>query len=585
MSHTASGARQPKLRTARMPVVVAILACCISACKHESNHESWAAWSPEAQAASLDTVRPPSPRSGSSEPELPRVLLDTRYVRPIGKVRLVKRGDDLQAAIDAAQPGDELQLEAGGTFVGNFILPEKKGAGWIVIRSAAGDSELPHEGTRITPAYSARLPKLVSPNGEPALRTAPAAHHYRIVALEATTSPSVVESFAIVALGERSAAQSSLERVPHDLVLDRVYVHGQPTLNLRRCVALNSASTALIDSYLSECHDKRFDSQAAAGWNGPGPFKIVDNYLEGAGENVAFGGGDPTIPGLTPSDIEIRRNHFARPVAWKGVWLVKNILEFKNAQRVLIEGNVFENNWADGQDGFAMVWKSVNQDGGAPWSVLRDVTFRRNIVRNSGAAVNLAAQPERFPAVPASRVKIVDNVFENINTGSFTSHGRLFQLLGGPADVTIEHNTALQTDAATSNAAVMIDNSARKLARFVFRDNIVTRGQYGVFGQDAGEGKEALGAHAEPGWIFSGNIIIGAPMAQYPANNFFPRSVAEVGFVNAAAGDLHLAAASPFKRHATDGRDPGADIDAVLAATRDVVRPPASLQSAAASRR
>ena len=50
---------------------------------------------------------------------------------------------------------------------------------------------------------------------------------------------------------------------------------------------------AVIDSYLSEAHVVGFDSQAICGVNGPGPFKIVNNYLEGSGENVMFGGADP----------------------------------------------------------------------------------------------------------------------------------------------------------------------------------------------------------------------------------------------------------------------------------------------------
>jgi hypothetical protein len=35
-------------------------------------------------------------------------------------------------------------------------------------------------------------------------------------------------------------------------------------------------------------------------------------------------------------------------------------------------------------------------------------------------------------------------------------------------------------------------------------------------------------------------------------------------------GDYHLAASSKFKGKATDGRDPGADVDVVLTATRGV---------------
>jgi hypothetical protein len=67
-----------------------------------------------------------------------------------------------------------------------------------------------------------------------------------------------------------------------------------------------------------------------------------------------------------------------------------------------------------------------------------------------------------------------------------------------------------------------------------------------------------------PGWVFAGNVLIGAPSASYPTENFFPATVNAVGFVNAAGGDYRLAASSPYKGQATDGTDPGADIDAVL---------------------
>ena len=57
-----------------------------------------------------------------------------------------------------------------------------------------------------------------------------------------------------------------------------------------------------------------------------------------------FGGSDPVISGVIPSDIEFRRNHFFKPTSWKGKWMIKNLIEIKSAQRVLIEGNIFENN-------------------------------------------------------------------------------------------------------------------------------------------------------------------------------------------------------------------------------------------------
>jgi hypothetical protein len=52
----------------------------------------------------------------------------------------------------------------------------------------------------------------------------------------------------------------------------------------------------------------------------------------------------------------------------------------------------------------------------------------------------------------------------------------------------------------------------------------------------------------------------------YPAGNVCPRSADEVGFVNAAAGNYRLAPNSPFKRKASDGTDPGANLDVLEAA-------------------
>src|SRR5262249_38845725 len=58
-------------------------------------------------------------------------------------VRLVRAGDNLQAAINSAQPGDELRLEAGATFTGNFALPVTSGSSLITIRTDLPDSALP----------------------------------------------------------------------------------------------------------------------------------------------------------------------------------------------------------------------------------------------------------------------------------------------------------------------------------------------------------------------------------------------------------------------------------------------------------
>src|SRR5262249_62426745 len=133
-----------------------------------------------------------------------------------------------------------------------------------------------------------------------------------------------------------AATKNTAAAVPADVIIDRCYVHGNDSGSFRRGIAMNGVNLAAIDSTISNFHDADSDSQAIAGWNGPGPFKIVNNFLEAASENIMFGGGDPAIDGLVPSDIEIRRNLSTKRIAWRAAKVpVKNTFELKNARRVL----------------------------------------------------------------------------------------------------------------------------------------------------------------------------------------------------------------------------------------------------------
>src|SRR5215204_2955239 len=80
-----------------------------------------------------------------------------------GKIINVRKGGDFQAALDSARSGDTIQLEAGATFKGAFVLPKKGGSEFITIRSSASDDDLPRAGERLAPEqHGAALPKLIS---------------------------------------------------------------------------------------------------------------------------------------------------------------------------------------------------------------------------------------------------------------------------------------------------------------------------------------------------------------------------------------------------------------------------------------
>jgi hypothetical protein len=321
----------------------------------------------------------------------------------------LSNGKDLQAALNGAMPGDTIELQAGGTFAagyglgtysGAFELPAKRCAGsnpeedcWITIRTSAVD-RLPAAGSRIHPSDSPALPKLISDFG-PIVSTQPGAHHYRLVGLEILPSNGV-RLANLVLLG--TGVERVVDDLPYRIVVDRCYLHGDRAAGARRGIALNSRDTDVTNSYFDDIKDAYNDSQAIAGWNTPGPIRIMNNHLEAAGENVMFGGEDPSIPDLVPSDIWIKNNYFYKPLAWKesGQWRVKNLLELKNARHLLIEANVFEHNWAAAQSGFAILFTPRNQEGSAPWSVVENVWFRYNVVRSVASAINILGSDDIY---------------------------------------------------------------------------------------------------------------------------------------------------------------------------------------------
>lgn len=473
-----------------------------------------------------------------------------------GVTTVVPAGSNLQTAINAAAPGDTLILTAGATYAGNFTLPNKTGSGTITIRTATPDSNLP-AGTRVSPASAPKMPRIVTPNTAAAIATAPGAHDYRFVGVEITIGPAVAQNYGLVTLGTSGTAQDTLAEVPSRISIERSYIHGSATAVVRRGVAMNGASLSVVDSYVSDCHETGTDAQALCGWNGPGPMSIVNNYLEGSGENILFGGADPTIPNLVPSDIEIRRNMFSKPLAWRNGtphWLVKNLLELKNARRVTIDGNTFEYNWADGQNGFAILFTVRNAGGTAPWSTVEDITFTNNVVRHTGSGINilgLDTNPGRT-SQRARRITMRDNLFEDISEG-FGGSGMLLQVLNGAESVTFDRNTAFQ-----KHTILMADLAPSP--NLVFTNNVVPHNEYGVIGSGRGIGTATL-AYYFPGYVFTGNVIVaaGTNAALYPPGNSFPSTLESVGFADLAGGDFTLAPSSPYA-------GVGADMAAIAAA-------------------
>jgi hypothetical protein len=507
--------------------------------------------------------------------------------RPQRSVK-VSNGNELQDALDRAADGDVILLAAGATFHaaadGGFVLRRRPLApgSWITIRSA--DKAFDAEGTlppsrRVDKANADLMPKIRTAGSAPAIRTDAGAHGYRLIGLDVGLDAGVSHLSNLVELG--SGQEGSIDAEPSDIVIDRCYLHGNDVGDIRRGVAMNGARLAVVDSYLDNFHDANGDSQAIAGWNGPGPFKIVDNFLEAASENVMFGGADPAIPDLVPADIEIRRNLMTKRQTWRAAGVpVKNIFELKNARRVVVDGNTFEHVWPSGQDGTAIVLKSVNQDGRCAWCVTEYVTFSNNIVKDAANgvminAVEVGAKGLR-PPVALNHVRLQNVLFQEIG-------GKLLRIMGGASDIAMTHVTSL------GNPGGILDprDSSDRNPRLIFQDNIVERKLYGI-GAGGDEGVTTLSRNFSP-FTYSNNVLVNtsrgteqaisdeALKARYPNATTIAPAWTALGFQD---GNYQLGAAN---RYRTGDRRPGVDVDALKHAQDATAAPGCGAASKSAS--
>lgn len=467
----------------------------------------------------------------------------------------LKSGANLQAAINEAQFGDTLILEAGGTFMGPITLPKKTGgdeSAYIMIRTS-NQGGISKEGERVNPSQAPAMPKILSPANEASIRTADGAHHYRFIGVEFLPAANASYVFNLINLGEDNYKSES--QFPHHLIFDRCYVHTTGLNKVRRGFALNSGEASVLNSYVSGFAGSGDETQAIAGWNGPGPFHIINNYLEAGAEIVLFGGGDPSIQGLVPSDIEIRRNHFFRPTEWAGRATIKGNFELKNARRVIIDANLIDSEIRM----TAFVLTVRNQNGNAPWSTIEDVEITNNVVKHASTGVNILGVDNQAPSQEAKRIKIGNNLFLDVlNPGDMA----YFLQVSGSESVQVNHNTIQQ-------AGNIISAYGTPAKNFSFTNNIVQFNNYGIacFIEGTTQCGSISYCHCFSQMTLRGNVIadnanVSASYSvsdAFPPGNFVVASYQKIGFVDISKDDWSLLPTSPFRNRGTDGRDPGVD--------------------------
>lgn len=387
---------------------------------------------------------------------LPRRTMETRmrFTPSSNLPKYVGPTDSLAAALAAAVPGDRIIVDPKNTTNVTVALVLPTGAcprQWVTVETS-DITFLPDEFTQLSPSFAAHMPKINMMTQNASLT---GGNCLRLIGFEITRPAG------------SGIVYNLYKNVGNDIILDRVWMHGTATDETNRGVILNnSTDVAVINSYFSDFHcfalvGKCGDSQAISGDGGTVPsgnYKIVNNYLEAAAENILFGGGPSTV---VPTDITVQYNILNKPMSWNPLdptyapataydgkphpWIVKNHFELKNGARVLFEGNRMTNVWG----GFTQVGASVlltakNQAGAqagvnqCPNCAVTDVTVRYNYGSYVGQALQVGCGPNAYGAMPAAcgNYSIHDNVFDHGQYKTCSQCGSFFvQLAGGSAKV------------------------------------------------------------------------------------------------------------------------------------------------------
>jgi hypothetical protein len=365
-------------------------------------------------------------------------MFNTTYSLPTeGTTWTASNDAQFRNALTNSVPGDVIVLQAGATFnVTPYVLPAKSNPSkkWIYIQSS-NYPKLPPPGTRVNPTTDEpNMPIISARNGDTALEYRDGANYWRLVGIEITSSSTTPAGCTAGGLaGTNNCSTANLIGTPDSgfpspfadhIVVDRCYLHGTDNLDVGQGFNAEGTNFALIDSYVSDIHKHGSETQAFVTDVSPGPFKIIDNYLESGGENIFFGGGGGKTNPYVPSDAWISGNLISKPLTWvpyTNQLSIKNTFEIKSGQRILINNNTIQHSWigVGGQGGYGFVF-TVRTSQSGDIAVIDDITVANNILQDVVAGISGLEEDDECGLAPytscanageAQRWLIFNNLF------------------------------------------------------------------------------------------------------------------------------------------------------------------------------
>jgi uncharacterized protein YjdB len=551
---------------------------------------------------------------------LPSTFLDSRYDRggvPLTWTRDVLLTDSGNAATNtttlqteinnAATRAGHTRLRLPNAWVCNKIRlkAHTQGVFWTYIEAETKPSV---EGVRANTAAMASAPQIRSTTASEtgAVFCDLGADYTRFVGIRflATTGSPCYRLLYLSGTPDDVTEDADTEAadLPQWIVVDRCWVDGANTSRVVNGIVAHTREFACVDSVLDGIYYVGTENHAINGYNALGPWKIVGNKIEAAAIGLLVGGADPRVSGLQTSDIEIRRNFFTKRASWNlrndatfddvPSKVVKNLLELKFGNRVLVEGNVFDGSpYGDDQKGSFLVWKVENSGSTNPGAKTENVTYRFNRARNVAGGYEFIGVGVGGPVTtPLRRVEHTHNLVETLAGDSWVgsgNHSRGMFFADGATDIIVDHDTLCVSQSettagftqpmlfsGTADVGLAVRNCLLLLPISSPPNDADSRSIFGDGSQvvSPDTATNTLAQYA-PGYQFLDNVLVklaGSATSGYPTQSEYTASVAAVGCVSPSTGDFRLLGSSPYKGMCVDGSDPGCDMTLVSTATAGV---------------
>jgi len=325
--------------------------------------------------------------------------------------RPVTTSDELHAAL---LEGGTLLLQAGTRFEGRFVV------------SQSGTTVQANGATFHSPSG----PAWDVPAQEPAITD------IRLLDMASVTAVADTP----ILLGRNTPEQTRLEQVPRNITLERVFVPSHNGPLAKNGLENNAINVTLLDCGIADVFNTRpagiLESHCLVTLNTPGGLTVRGGTYSGASINFLSGGDPVDIPGVVIADLTYEGLTITKPPGWMtdGQFrLIKNLVEFKHGERVVIRDCELSYSWGPEQRGWAFVFTPKTRGS------VRDVLVDRCRVHHVGGGVNITGRQLKIEnPVRTTGIRILHSTFDIQHDSTRSEYGWFMLLADGPGTIDVE---------------------------------------------------------------------------------------------------------------------------------------------------